>query len=93
MTVDRSDAVNLVFGLREYGDNAIHKITMHGLRCLFDAIERMDAALKTAPSERGEVPPQFKAVGFVDHEGTVHWEPGRKPTKEMMLYVADGKRG
>lgn len=52
--VDRADAVNLVYDLREYGDNAIHKISVRGLYVLFDAIDRMDAALKEVPSERGE---------------------------------------
>jgi hypothetical protein len=51
MTIDRGDAVNLVRDLRGYGDNALKKITLNGLWCLFDAIERMDEALRASPPE------------------------------------------
>ena len=51
MKVNRGDAVNLVRDLRPYGDNALKKITLNGLWCLFDAIENMDAALRASPGE------------------------------------------
>ena len=54
MIVDRGDAVNLVRDLRPYGDNALKKITLNGLWCLFDAIENMDAALRASPPEAVE---------------------------------------
>jgi hypothetical protein len=38
--------------------------------------EQAEAALK-----------KFVAVGYVDNEGIVQWESGRKPTHEKMLYV------
>lgn len=44
-----------------------------------------------APSDRPE-PFGFRAVGYVDHRGGVHWEPGRQPTNECLLYVATDNR-
>ena len=54
-----SEALNLVRELREYGDNALHKITMHGLRCLFDAVE----------SARSEKPSAITEVVGADGKG------------------------
>jgi len=97
--VDRGEAVNLVYDLREYGDNALDKITMHGLRCLFDAIERMDAALRKPPSHElhthGEGPcPDGDACPDARRYGSIHPAPSSTGTPDDdlpgMLAVAKG---
>lgn len=43
----------------------------------------IDAATDLCPQTTG-----FKAVGYVDSAGRVHWEPGLKPTEDRMIYVS-----
>lgn len=32
---------------------------------------------------------KYKAVGFVDYRGDAHWEPGRLPKHDALLYVIE----
>ena len=40
-----------------------------------------------AATDLAHLSTKFRAVGYVDNNGVVHWEPGRMPQGERMLYV------
>lgn len=65
-----------------------------GLGAATEPSRRADAKAPTAeavsslPSATPPREPEFFAVGYADTKGNVFWEPGRKPIKEVMIYVA-----
>ena len=84
--LDRGEAVNLVFNLREYGSRARAQITLHGLFILFDAIECMDAELKRLYEERDHPDAMLAAKELADEaNGNGNdWNAWCKPRLEQI---------